>query len=414
MKAFESAFARLPADWRSARAPLFETLRARGLPSKKDEDWKYTDLSGLAQRSFEPAAAPAHRELPSLPGAETVAFVNGHCLSPKMGSDPIFHQKIGPDPNSPEIGPDPILGGVAALNAVFATAGLDLVVPANTMRAPLHLLTWFGGAAGEMAHLRHRIRLERGAHAVLVVDVRCDEASGDGAGFLSTQVFDIELAENSQLALYRVQGCGSGATMLSRTDVRMGRDSRCTAVGFFGGNGLSRNDINISLDAPGAAAEIHGVIAPRAGDHVDVHTRLDHRAPHGRSRESFRALVPAKARAIFNGKVVVHPGAQKTDSEQHVDSLLLAPGAEANAKPELEIYADDVKCAHGATCGQLDEQVLYYLRTRGLPLDEARNLLLYTFAQEILQKIAFEPARQLAQAALGLRLPGVADPGSLA
>ena len=114
--------------------------------------------------------------------------------------------------------------------------------------------------------------------------------------------------------------------------------------------------------------------------------------------------MPAKARAIFNGKVMVHPDAQKTDSEQHVDSLLLSPGAEVNAKPELEIYADDVKCAHGATCGQLDEDAIYYLRTRGLDVAAARSVLLRTFAHAVLQRIGHEPARELAAQVLEQRL----------
>lgn len=361
------------------------------LPSKQHEDWRYTDLSAVAKHAWAPAAA-ASPTLPALDGIEHVAFING--VRGQTTNSPAIEpsQSLWSVPNFPD--------GVSALNAALATAGLDLAVAADTTRAPLHLVTWFGG--GGMAHLRHRIRLERGASAVIVLH----ELGDAGQPSFATQTFDISLADNAQLALYRVQRFDAATTAVTRMDVRLARDARFTGVGFFGGGALARNDVNVSLDAPGAGAELHGVLAPGAGEHLDVHTRLDHRAPRGRSREMFRALVPAKARAIFNGKVIVHPDAQKTDSEQHVDSLLLAPGAEANAKPELEIYADDVKCAHGATCGQLDEQVLYYLRTRGLPLEAARDLLLYTFAHEILRKIAFEPARTLAERALKDRLPG--------
>jgi Fe-S cluster assembly protein SufD len=396
VKHFEEAFARLPEPQRRERAPLFEAFRAKGLPTKKQEDWKYTDLSGLAERRYELAEA-ALATLPSLEGADTVAFVNGQ---PKKGSDPISAEK-GSDPISPKNGSDPFsLDGVTALNAVFATAGLDLAVPADGKCRPLHLVTWFGGADQRMAHLRHRIRLARGAEATVVL-----HEVGDSAAFFATQVLDIELGENARLQLYRVQQFGRGTSALTRLDARLSRNARFSSVSFHGGGALVRNDVNVSLDAPDAEAELHGVIAPAAGEHLDVHTRLDHRAPHGRSRESFRVLVPEKGRAVFNGKVIVHPDAQKTDSEQHVDSLLLAPGAEVNAKPELEIYADDVKCAHGATCGQLDEQAIYYLRSRGLARETARDLLLFTFARQILQGIAFEPARKLAEQALRRRLP---------
>jgi len=245
----------------------------------------------------------------------------------------------------------------------------------------------------------HRIALRANQQATLVLDERAGDAPG-----LAMHNLDIALAENASLTLYRIQNPGAASSLISRVDARLGRDARFTCVGLYAGGALARNDLNVSLDAPGAQAALYGVLAPAPGEHLDVHTRLDHRAPHGTSREIFRCLVPAKARAIFNGKVIVHKDAQKTDSEQHVDSLLLAPGAEVNAKPELEIYADDVKCAHGATCGQLDENVLYYLRTRGLNLDSARKLLLHTFAHEILKHIANEPARALADELLRGRL----------
>ncbi|MGH8481398.1 MAG: SufB/SufD family protein, partial [Nevskiaceae bacterium] len=223
-------------------------------------------------------------------------------------------------------------------------------------------------------------------------------------GSLAFHNLEIELADNAALKLYRIQQPGAATHLISRLDARLARDARFACVGLYAGGALVRNDLNVSLEAPGAQAELHGVIAPAAGEHLDVHTRLDHRAPHGTSRETFRCLVPARARAIFNGKVIVHAGAQKTDSEQHVDSLLLAPGAEVNAKPELEIYADDVKCAHGATCGQLDEDAIYYLRTRGLDLPAARHVLLRTFAHAVLDRIALPAARELAAKALEPRL----------
>lgn len=264
---------------------------------------------------------------------------------------------------------------------------------------PVTRVVRLGGTAGSASLLTHRIALRPNQQATLVL-----HESGDDAPCLAMHNIEIELAANAALTLYRIQQPGAGASLISRLDARLARDARFTCVGLYAGGALTRNDLNVSLDAPGAHAELHGVLAPAAGEHLDVHTRIDHRAPHGTSRENFRCLVPAKARAIFNGKVIVHPDAQKTDSEQHVDSLLLAPGAEVNAKPELEIYADDVKCAHGATCGQLDEDALYYLRTRGLDLASARKLLLHTFAHKVLQAIAFEPARSLAEHVLASRL----------
>jgi len=411
MKHFLAAFAGLPEGAQHLRKRHLEAFLREGLPSTSEEDWRYTDLAPLAERPLT-LAAPAHPRLEALPHAQAVSFANGRLV----GGDKSLAVAAVPD-----LTPGP----VTALNAAFSMAGLELEVAAGSRRPPLHLITWFGGTDHGMAHLRHRIRLAPGASLQLVVQELGPvsspdearrarrEAPGDGP-FFATQVFDVELGPNSQLELYRLQQFAAGTTALTRLDVRLAQDARFRSVGLYGGGALVRNDVNVALDATGADAELHGVLAPAAGEHLDVHTRIEHRAAHGRSREMFRCVVPAKGRAIFNGKVLVQPGALKTDSEQHVDSLLLAPGAEVNAKPELEIYADDVKCAHGATCGQLDEDAIYYLRTRGLDLPSARNVLLYTFAREVLARIGLEPARQLAERALLARLPGAASLGELA
>jgi hypothetical protein len=281
-----------------------------------------------------------------------------------------------------------------------------------------------GGPDGHARLLTHRIALRPNQQAVLVLHetgVTPSPSTSLGAGSASGRAADgipgsarddtlalhnleVDLADNAQLTLYRIQQPGPRASLISRLDARLARDARFTCIGLYAGGALVRNDLNVSLDAPGAQAELHGVLAPAPGGHLDIHTRLDHRAPHGTSREGFRCLVPAKARAVFNGKVIVHRDAQKTDSEQHVDSLLLAPGAEVNAKPELQIDADDVKCAHGATCGQLDEDALYYLRSRGLELPAARAALLRSFAHAVLDRIALPAARELAARVLDARL----------
>ena len=264
---------------------------------------------------------------------------------------------------------------------------------------PVTRVVTLGDRADGASLLTHRIVLRPGQQATLVLH----EVSGAHA-CLAMHNIEIDLGPNASLTLYRIQQPGAATNLISRLDARVGKDARFACVGLYAGGALVRNDLNVSLDAAGAQAELHGVLAPAPGQHLDVHTRLDHRAPHGTSREVFRCLVPAKAHAVFNGKVIVHKDAQKTDSEQHVDSLLLAPGAEINAKPELEIYADDVKCAHGATCGQLDEEALYYLRTRGLDLATARKLLLHTFAHAVIDRMAFAPARELAGKVLEQRL----------
>ncbi len=192
------------------------------------------------------------------------------------------------------------------------------------------------------------------------------------------------------------------ATLLTRIDARLDRDSFLRSVVVDCGGGLVRHDFNITLAAPGAEVSLAGLYQPAPGAHLDNQTRIVHAAAHCRSRERFKGIIDARAKAIFVGKVVVQPGAQKTDSEQHVANLLLSKKAEVNAKPELEIYADDVKCAHGATVGQLDDVALEYLRSRGIAAAAARAMLLRAFGSEVLEGIALPALRQQLAARMGL------------
>jgi Fe-S cluster assembly protein SufD len=258
-----------------------------------------------------------------------------------------------------------------------------------------------GGAGQTMVHQRHRIELAANAQAVVVF-----QFTGRAGARLGTQVIDVALAAGARLDLYRVQDEQEGATLLSRIDASLDRDSRLHAVAVDCGSGLVRHDFNVSLAGPGAEVELSGLYQPAPGAHLDNQTRIIHAAPHCRSRERFKGIVEARAKAIYVGKVVVKPGAQKADSEQHVANLLLSKKAEVNAKPELEIYADDVKCAHGATVGQLDDTALEYLRSRGIEAAAARAMLLRAFGTEVLDGIALPALRQQLAARMGL---GVED-----
>ncbi|HVT35774.1 MAG TPA: Fe-S cluster assembly protein SufD [Nevskiaceae bacterium] len=343
--AFEQFSAALPREEKSAREKELAAFLAQGFPHRKIEEWKYTDLSALADKTY----------------AQAPAVAGG--LAPVRGSSSVAH-----------------------LNAAFAQPGLQLRVAAGA-QAEDEYNTRMDGA--RMQHLHHRIALAADAQATVIL-----HHAGSGE-YLTTQVLDIDLADGAQLSLYRVQDEAGGSHHLAHTSAQLGRDASITVVTVDLGAGLARHDLDIALTAPGASAQVHGLYVPARGAHVDNHTRIDHRAPHGSSREFFRGIVGERCRAIFNGKVIVQEGAVKTDSEQRVANLLLSPRAEVNAKPELEIYNDDVKCAHGATFGQLDESAIYYLRARGIGREQARALLTHAFAQEVLQHLAHEPTRTL-------------------
>ena len=331
---YARAFERLPASAQTeARRSALRRLLDQGLPGTSDEDWKYTDLSSVYE------------------------------LAPD-GGDIDGEAPARLDANA---------DGVDALNAAFATGGLQQDVPANTELAEVLV-------AGGRGHRRHHVRLGRGSRARLRLDTQTDAA-------FQTAVLDVELEAGASLSILRLQDAGPDARHVTRIRARLGRDASLDVSTVDLGGRLSRHDLQVDLVDTGANVHLRGLFVASGQGHIDNHTRFDHRAPHGTSRELVRGLARDSARGVFNGKIVVHPGAQKTDSEQRIANLILSPKAEINAKPELEIYADDVKCAHGATFGQLDLTALFYLRSRGLPQAEARALLTLAFAMEPLRQI---------------------------
>jgi Fe-S cluster assembly protein SufD len=227
----------------------------------------------------------------------------------------------------------------------------------------------------------------------------------DAAENLTNAVTEIILHAGAALEHYRVQQESVQGYHVSSVHVQQEASSRYESHVIALGGALSRTDIETRLAAAGAETVLNGLYMAGGRQHVDHHTRIDHLAPHTRSAEYYRGVLAGRARAVFNGKVVVHPDAQKTDAHQTNANLLLSADAEVDTKPELEIYADDVKCSHGATVGQLDEDALFYLRARAIDLETARSLLTYAFAEDIISRMRFKPIRErLSRLVLG-RLP---------
>ena len=387
---FEQFAAGLPAGQRAARRAQYERFLKAGFPTPKIEEWHYTDLAPLTERRFSPAAeGGAVPTAALLADADRLVYVNGQLDQ--------AHSTAGA-----RHGENPLLAdgdSVTALNAAFATGGLSLRLARNErLPRPLQVLAvGVAGNAPAMVHQRHRIELGENAEATVLF-----QFLGQGAERLTTHVIEVDLAPGARLTLYRIQDEHADATLLTRIDATLHRDSRLEAVAVDCGTGLVRHDFNVALAEPGAEVALAGLYQPTPGGHIDNQTRIVHAAPHCRSREQFKGIIDAKAKAIFVGKVIVQPGAQKTDSEQRVANLLLSRKAEVNAKPELEIYADDVKCAHGATVGQLDDKALEYLRSRGIAADAARALLLRAFGAEVLDQLAIPALRDRLAARMGL------------
>lgn len=406
-EALKSVMTTRPSSELPARRAELDAFFESGFPTKLLEDWRYTDLSRLAASGFSLSPESPAPDLSALriEGTLRLVFLNGRYRPD--ASDAIPEKLLSRGAGligAPDTRPD----GVAQLNAALAQDGAFIHLAAGQqLEQPLHILSLAAPAAAtEMSHLAHSVELGVGASGTVIFE---EATIGDTAHF-QTQRVRIQIQDGAKLDLIRVQGHGPRAQSVSRWDAQLGRDASLDWVNLDAGGALVRNDLCVNLAAPGARLSLSGVCLADGSAHIDNHTRIDHSAPHGTSRQVYRGIATDRARGIFNGKVVVHPHARRTDSDLQIANLLLSPLAEINAKPELQIDNDDVKCAHGSTCGQLDEQALHYLRSRGLPLEAARQILLYAFAHEILRPIRFAPARERLSQRLLARFPGELSP----
>jgi len=253
------------------------------------------------------------------------------------------------------------------------------------------------------------IRAGRGAR-VRVIETFKSVANAIGFTNILT---DIVAAEQASVEHVKIQDENAKSYHIGNLFIEQARDSEVVSHSLSFGAQLARQDIRVTLDAENAATILNGFYMAEGRQHVDHHTRVDHVAPHTRSEESYKGVLGGAARGVFNGKVVVHPRAFKTDARQSNNCLLLSKDAEADSKPELEIYADDVKCAHGATVGQLDANALFYLRSRGIDADAARRLLTFAFAAEVLNRVPDAPIREALTARVAGRLPDTIVPEDL-
>lgn len=415
---------------------LAETRRAaredfarRGLPGPRDEPWKYTNLRALESRVprvGDPDAATrvvdvAGFELPGCHGPRLV-FVNG-----------VFRtdlSQVGALPAGVELGPlaglladgrDSARGvfapehaepgaALARLNAALATDGVWLDVAAGVaLEAPIHLVFAGVDAGADIAwHLRHGIRLGAGAEATIVEQ----HLGAAGAVQIGNLVEQISLGAGARLRHVRVQEAGVDATLVSRTDIVLGADATFDAVALELGAGLSRRDVRLRLDGEGARADLRGAAVLRGRQHMDAQFELRHASPGATSEVRWRGIADQRARAVFGGTIVVEEGADRSDAQLSNKNLLLSPHAEIDTRPVLEIHADEVKAAHGATVGRLDERSLFYLRSRGVPESAARSMLTFAFCSDILDGIAFEPLRADLGERLARHLPRMPGDGA--
>jgi len=383
------------------------SFAASGFPSPREEEWKYTNVTALEKKLFQPLLPPvaepvdaASLETHKLADTWSLVLVDGHF-------DPGLSALDGLPANVIAIGlsealrnyPDRVknllgtaLGreshGFLAFNTAYFSDGAFIDIPAGVaLGKPLHILH-VSTRDGALANTRSLASLGANAEAKLLETF----VGMVGASYLTAAVTEICLGENAGLEHYKVQVETDKAYHFGGVYVRQERSSRCTQHNLSFGGLLARHEIHAEL-GKGAECEMNGLFLAKGRQHVDNHTLIHHAEPYGTSRETYRGVLAERARGVFQGRIVVHQQAQKTSAEMNNRNLLLSADAEIDAKPQLEILADDVKCSHGVAIGQLAPESVFYLVSRGVDSETARNMLTFAFANEMVEKIGLDSLR---------------------
>jgi Fe-S cluster assembly protein SufD len=397
-----------------------------GFPSQKDEEWKYTSVAPILRQKFNHTAAPVNVSEEAIgdftfDGLEDslLVFVNGH-FSPKLST---FEAK----PVGVVIGslktliiehPDLLLKHLGqyasfekesftALNTAFTEDGACIYVPRDTIvEQPVHLLNLsVGQDAPFISHPRKLVVVGRGSELQFIESFH--SLSDDL--YFNNQVTEVVVEENAKVQHIKVQEESLKAFHVANSQIQQERHSVYSSVNIDLGSALTRNNLNIRLNAENCESHLFGFYHGQGTQHIDSHTFIDHAMPHCFSNELYKGILDGKANAVFSGKILVRQDAQKTNALQSNKTLLLTDEASISAKPQLEIFADDVKCTHGATIGQLDDEALFYLRARGIGQDVASALLRYAFARDIFENIGIESVRKKLDEKILRRLTGVRE-----
>lgn len=384
-----------------------------GFPTVKDEDWRFTNVAPLAKLPFKPVFQLSRDGLTretigrfifgELP-ANRLVFVDGH-FAPDLSSATPAVEGVTIKNLAAALTQDSALvekhlsrqspGGAdsfSSLNTAFFQDGAFIHLAAGkTVEAPIHLL--FISTAketGATTHPRNLVVAEKGSRATLLESY---VSVADGAYFTNA-VTELVLEEGAVLEHCKFQDEGRSAFHIAAIDARLGRNSNLISHSIATGGRLSRNNIRTTLAGEGVECVLNGLYLTRGDQLADHHMVVEHAQPHCNSHEYYNGILDGRSKGVFHGRILVRQPAQKTDAKQTNKNLLLSEDATIDTKPQLEIYADDVKCTHGATIGQLNEESIYYLRARGIGKDTARRMLIHAFAGEIIERIRYRPARE--------------------
>jgi Fe-S cluster assembly protein SufD len=397
--AFLARYAEMPASLPgepAVRAAGAEAFRRRGLPGAREEAWHYTSLRPLAEARFFAPVADAAALSERLPAIEAphLVFANGRFDAALSVLPSRASVRVG----TPAYGAlaRPESEAMVALNTMLAEDGAAIAVAPQTDAGTLLLASLSVGAADHAigVHPRHAVHLGRGARLTLL-----EIASGEG-GYLHNPVMEITLEEGASLTHLRLQEESAAAFYMGTVYATLAARATYDSFALIVGGRLTRTEVHARLAGEGAVAHLNAAQLLGGTQHADFTTVVTHAAPACASRQTVKNVLAGRARGVFQGRIEVARGAQKTDGYQMNQALLLSPEAEADSKPELEIFADDVKCSHGATVGALDPEQLFYLRSRGIPEAEALAMLVRAFLAEALDPIAHGAGRAMLEVAV--------------
>ena len=403
---FASAEGRLPGspDVIAARREAFETYERLGLPHRRIEEWKYTDLRALVGEVLPLAAAPDATALKraadavkahALAGARKLVLVDG-VFAAELSDVKALASEVGFKTLREQLDKDAGLlktvstDAVIAVNAALATDGVVLsIADGMQLSAPIQIIH-VATAASASAVTRSQVRIGKGARATII-------ESFVAAGAVAYQVNDaviVSIGDDADVAHIRLMDDAADAVNITSHFVTVGANTKLNFFNMTSGAAVSRLQGFITLAGEGSELSVNGVNLLKKTEHGDTTLVVDHAVPNCVSRETFRAVIDDRAHSVFQGRIIVRPDAQKTDGKMMTRALLLSDEAEADNKPELEIFADDVSCGHGATAGALDDSLLFYLKARGLPEKQAQALLIQAFVGEAIEQIADDTLRE--------------------
>ena len=392
------------------RGSAMDRFEQLGFPSVNDEEWRYTNLASLGKESFAPAtpgdATSGDVKRHAYPETATshLVVVNGFLredLSVTSGLESViavdlFH--AGADARYNKIVRKYLArnagyhnNGLTALNTAFLQSGVFIWIPKNVhLETPIQITFVADPSSQGSANFpRLLIVAEENSSATVIESF----VSNGDERYFTNAIAEIVVKDGARLDHYRLQRESHNAFHVSTTSAELGRASRYDTTSINLGAQLARHDVSVVMDHEGADTSVDGLYMVGQDQHTDTHSVIDHKQPHCNSHQLYKGILDGNGRAVFNGKIFVREGAQKTDAMQTNKNLLLSDKARVDTKPQLEIFADDVKCAHGAAVGQIDPEELFYLETRGIKPDLGRNLLTYGFAEEVIAKIKIESIR---------------------